>query len=161
MRTGSPRILAHRARAAVVAVLVSGCVHNAPIAPLWAELEPLTPPTVAPIADPLGCPLEASPRVVDGCAFALVPAARALETEQRLTIGDWYAERARICQQYRAIDRAFASDVVERQAADIAAGRRENAALRWSVAAAGIGGIVVGVASSALAVWLLSESEPK
>ena len=145
---------------AVAACIVSGCAGPKPVASIWAELPPLTPPEVEAPAYPLGCPVEAVPKVVDGCAFAMVPAALAIEREQRLTLGDWYADRARICHQYRTIDRAYASDIFTDQRAELDAQRRENAGLRWSVAGAAVGGVVVGVESSALAVWLLSESSP-
>jgi hypothetical protein len=130
------------------------------VAPIWAELAPLTPPVVEPPTYPIGCPVEAAPKVVDGCAFALVPAALAIEREQRLTLGDWYADRARICHEYRTIDRAYAADLFADQRHELTTARRQNTGLRWTVAGAAVGGVFVGVASSALAVWLLSEAAP-
>lgn len=141
------------------------CGPKAPPRSLYpVELPPLEPPEVAEVApapDELPTvfpyvPGERPPFVTDACLVApggrglVLPQTKAVELYQVAELVPWWEARARIAYDGRAMDRAYADQVVTRQLADLEAREREARWIRWAVPVAVTAGIFLGAGAVAL-----------
>ena len=140
-------------------LLLLGCPAQTPPETLFSEPVPaLVPPETPEIPIEIGCPQKTRPLVENGCSMVVTPGPIALRFDQELTIGEWYRRRAELCVEYRTLDRSYASDRWTETRTTLAETDRQNRALRASVVASGALGVMLGISSAALAVWLLSET---
>lgn len=149
-------------RSAALLVLAA-CAPKGPPPSIFAGDPPtMAPPevaTVEPAQDEAPAvapylPGQRPPYVSEACLVTsrglVVPESKAVELYQAAELGAWWEDRAMLCREGRAIDRAYCDQVARRQAQDLDAARADARWLRWAVPAAMVAGVILGVGAAEL-----------
>lgn len=146
-----------------LALILAACAHKSPPPSVFpVEPPPLEPPELAqvdPAPDELPAvvayvPGERAPFTDSACLVqargVVLPESKAVELYQAAELGDWWEERARICMEGRATDRAYCDQVAGRQRQELEYATREARWVRWAIPAAVTVGIFLGVGAAEL-----------
>jgi len=150
-------------RSLFLLVLVS-CAAKAPPATIWpSEPPPLEPPTLAVVSPPADELTTVAPYLTghrapftdDACQATgrgiVLPESKATELYQEAELGAWWEARALAGFDARLTDRAYADQVVARQALELDQLGREAVWVRWAVPVAMTAGVFLGAGAIELA----------